>query len=126
MLLEIDSTAEVPIYQQLYDQIVLGIATGHLQPGEQLPSVRQLAAELGINAMTISKAYNFLKEQGYLVTDRRKGTTVSLPPPYQDNDLAAYRQQLRLVLADARLHQRSEEQLLADVQQLLTEFQIEK
>lgn len=122
MILEIDSTAEVPIYQQLYDQIVLGIAKGQLQPGEQLPSVRQLAGELGINAMTISKAYNFLKEQGYLVTDRRKGTMVTLPPPYQATDLAPYQQQLSLILAEARLHQRSPEEIMADVQQQLAEF----
>lgn len=79
MQFEIKPQSNTPIYQQLRDQIILGIATGELAVGELLPSVRQLAEEIGINTMTISKAYNSLKEDGLLITDRRKGTAVAAP-----------------------------------------------
>ena len=68
MLLEIDEQSEQPIYQQLIDQIIVGIAKGELVPNESLPSIRQLADEIGVNMMTVSKAYNKLKQSGYIVT----------------------------------------------------------
>ncbi|MGE9641511.1 GntR family transcriptional regulator, partial [Escherichia coli] len=67
MLLEIDEQSEQPIYQQLIDQIIVGIAKGELAPNESLPSIRQLADEIGVNMMTVSKAYNKLKQSGYIV-----------------------------------------------------------
>ena len=76
MRLIFDFKSPVPIYMQLRNQIVVGIAEGKLSYGEQLPSVRSLADESGINAMTVSKAYQLLKQEGYIVTDRRRGTTV--------------------------------------------------
>ena len=84
MLLEINTRSEIPIYQQLSEQIIMGIATGELALGESLPTVRQLADELGVNTMTISKSYNQLKEAGYLITDRRKGTIVTRPDAYHE------------------------------------------
>ena len=76
MVISIDETAEVPIYQQIRNQIVLGISDGRLKPGEQLPTVRALAGEIGINSMTVNKAYALLKQEGYMYTDRRNGAHV--------------------------------------------------
>ena len=76
MILKFDFKSAVPIYMQLRNQIVIGIADGSLKPGEHLPSVRALADESGINAMTVSKSYQLLKQEGYINTDRRRGTTV--------------------------------------------------
>ena len=76
MVISIDETAEVPIYQQIRNQIVLGISDGRLKPGEQLPTVRALAGEIGINSMTVNKAYALLKQEGYIYTDRRNGAHV--------------------------------------------------
>lgn len=77
MLLQLDFNSERPIYQQIRDQIVVGIAQGVLSPGEKLPTVRALADEAGVNMMTVSKAYQLLKQEGYITTDRRSGTVVS-------------------------------------------------
>ena len=77
MIIEIDYNSEVPIYDQLRKQIVIGIAGGQLKKGERLPSVRGLGEELGINLHTVRKAYNILKDEGYLVIDRRVGAMVS-------------------------------------------------
>ena len=57
VVISINEASEVPIYQQIRNQIVLGISDGRLKPGEQLPTVRALAGEIGINSMTVNKAY---------------------------------------------------------------------
>ena len=76
MVISINDASEIPIYQQIRNQIVLGISDGRLAPGEQLPTVRALAEEIGINSMTVSKAYTLLKQEGYIYTDRRSGARV--------------------------------------------------
>ena len=72
MIIKINSRSEMPIYLQLRNQIVKGIGKGELEQGEILPTVRQMAADLGVNAMTVSKAYQLLKVEGFIETDRRK------------------------------------------------------
>lgn len=95
MLLHLDYTADTPIYLQIRNQIVCGIASGALSPGEQLPPIRTLAEDCGVNMMTVSKAYSLLKQQGYLHTDRRAGTVVCpgktgvLPEPVREALLLA-------------------------------------
>lgn len=77
MLLKLDFESEIPIYIQLRTQIIEGIATGILAPGEALPSVRQLASDLGINLHTVNKAYNLLKQDGFILVHRQKGVVVN-------------------------------------------------
>lgn len=77
MIIGIRENSEIPIYMQIRDQIVMGISGGQLMAGEQLPTVRSLAAEIGINTMTVSKAYQLLKNEGYILTDRRNGARVA-------------------------------------------------
>lgn len=76
MIIKIRTTSEIPIYLQLRNEIVKGIGKGELAEGESLPTVRRLAADLGVNAMTVSKAYQMLKTEGFIETDRRRGTIV--------------------------------------------------
>ncbi len=71
MLLEIDHHSGVPIYRQLIEQIRRQIMSGQLSEGEQLMPVRELAAQLRVNPMTISKAYALLEVEGLL--ERRRG-----------------------------------------------------
>jgi GntR family transcriptional regulator len=71
MLLSIDNRSGVPIYRQVFDQVKQQILTGQTAPGVQAPSVRDLAAELKVNPMTVSKAYALLEAQGLL--ERRRG-----------------------------------------------------
>jgi len=76
MLMELDFSTDVPIYLQIRNQVVMGIADGRLNAGEKLPTIRALAVETGINMMTVSKAYALLKQEGYIQTDRRSGAVV--------------------------------------------------
>ena len=122
MLLEINPYGEEPIYKQLRDQIVLGIAKNSLPPGTLLPSVRSLAEELGVNPMTVSKAYNLLKEEGYLITDRRNGTVILEQQPFTAETKQAYQHQLSLLLAEGLLHKQSKQDILQEVESFLNQF----
>ncbi len=77
MFNKIDMTSEIPIYQQLMQSIIRGIAKQELHPGAQLPSVRVLADELGVNMHTVAKAYAQLKDKGFLSVHRNKGAVVN-------------------------------------------------
>ena len=71
MLIVVDPHSGVPVYRQLMDQIRFHIASGLLKPGDELPSTRSLSAELGVNPMTISKAYSYLERDE--IVERRPG-----------------------------------------------------
>jgi GntR family transcriptional regulator len=73
MIIRIDLKSETPIYQQLSNQIIENIANGNLQPGEEVPSIRSLAADLGINMHTVNKAYSLLKQKGLLTMHNSRG-----------------------------------------------------
>ncbi|MCG8484536.1 MAG: GntR family transcriptional regulator [Clostridia bacterium] len=77
MLLQLNFESEIPIYAQINHQIIEGIAKGHLVPGQRLPSVRQMAEDLGINLHTVNKAYNILKNEKLISIHRQKGVYVS-------------------------------------------------
>ena len=120
MLLKLDFQSAVPIYRQIRDEIVRAIAEGRLQPGERLPAIRPLAEDAGVNTMTVSKAYQLLKAEGYLATDRRSGAVVCLPGrPAGLN--AQQLGQLRLLAAEARLSGMSCEDFTAVCRQLYHE-----
>jgi GntR family transcriptional regulator len=80
MLIKIDFKADTPLYEQLRLQIIEGIARGLLKGGDDLPSVRQLAGDLGINLHTVNKAYGLLKAGGFIQVHRQKGVMVSPAP----------------------------------------------
>ena len=110
MLLHLDFTLETPIYQQIRNEIVRRIASCELQPGELLPPIRTLAEDLGINMMTVGKAYGLLKQEGYLQADRRAGSRVCLPR--RDVFSPELRQRLELAAAEAKASGASMEDVL--------------
>jgi len=71
MLIVVDPSSGVPVFRQVMDQVRFHIAGGLLTAGDELPPTRSLSAELGVNPMTISKAYNLLERDGVL--ERRPG-----------------------------------------------------
>ena len=76
MDIEINLQSHVPIYVQLMDQVKHLITTGVLNPGDQLPTVRQLAADLRVNFNTIARAYRLLDEEGIISTQHGRGTYI--------------------------------------------------
>ncbi|MEJ2614012.1 MAG: GntR family transcriptional regulator [Ignavibacteriaceae bacterium] len=77
MLIKIDFETETPIYLQIKNQIIEGIASRTLTEGESLPSVRQFAVDIGINMHTVNKAYALLRKEGFVTIHRRKGVIVN-------------------------------------------------
>ena len=113
MLFRLDFQSEVPIYRQIRDQVVLAVAQGQLAPGERLPTTRALAEDAGINVMTVSKAYQLLKSEGYLAADRRSGAVVCTPPGQTGKLTAGQLAQLQLLAGEARLAGLTKEEFLA-------------
>jgi GntR family transcriptional regulator len=81
MRLEVDTTSALPIYAQVMEQIRKAIAGGALGPGDQLPTVRQLAVELRINPNTVARVYKELEHQGLIATRQGSGTFVASKQP---------------------------------------------
>ncbi len=95
-MITLDLQADEPIYAQVKNQIIAGIAKKEFLPGEGLPSVRALAADLGINLHTVNKAYQQLKQEGFILIHRQKGVVINPEGvPQADN---AYRERLYATL----------------------------
>lgn len=77
MEIQVDLESGVPIYMQLVDRIKQMVVSGHLQPGQQLPTIRQLAADLRINYNTVGRAYSILDEEGVISTQQGRGTYIT-------------------------------------------------
>jgi DNA-binding transcriptional regulator YhcF (GntR family) len=121
MLITIDFSSEEAIYMQLRNQIIVGIATATIKEGDSLPSVRQMAEEIGINMHTVNKAYAVLREEGIIHLDRRRGAVVAV----DINKLQALddmRNQLKVVLAKGRCKQITKEEVFQLVEELFAEY----
>ena len=117
MIIKIDDYSDVPIYQQIRNQIVMGISSGELKPGEQLPTVRALALEMGINTMTVSKTYQILKSEGYILTDRKNGARVRDRIEGSGVISNENKTELRRIVSEARLSGVSKEEIMKLVEE---------
>jgi GntR family transcriptional regulator len=103
-LVSVDPRDATPIYAQLQRALRAAIATGRLRPGDQLPTVRQLAVELQVNANTVARVYTELERAGVIETKRGVGSFISAtparahPPRERDRRVRAF---VTRVLADA-------------------------
>jgi len=113
MIIRLDMASEIPIYIQLRNAVVVGIGKGELQPGEGLPTVRQMAEDLGVNVMTVNKAYAILKSEGFIEIDRRHGARVN---PRKD-EFGVFREkaeeELLLLIAEATVRGVEKSEFLA-------------
>ena len=98
MVLKIDFESEEAFYIQLRNQIIIGIATDRIREGDSLPSVRQLADNIGINMHTVNKAYSVLKQEGFIKLDRRRGAVIALDVDKMQA-MEALKQELAVILA---------------------------
>ena len=116
MLIRIEKSSGIPITRQILDQIRTQCATGALRPGDQLPSVRQLALDLAINHNTIVRVYERLEAEGLIERRHGSGTYVTdLAPdsaPALRAELAALNRDARSLARRARAYGMSVEQLL--------------
>ena len=122
MIIKINTLSQIPLYLQLRNQIVKGIGKGELTEGESLPTVRQMAADLGINTMTVSKAYQLLKNEGFLYTDRRLGSIVHIPENEEPSSL--FQKKLELLSAEARIRGMNLEDFLSLCSKVFVEMEV--
>lgn len=126
MYITIEFDSETPIYEQLRRQIIIGIAKGELNPGEKLPSIRQLAEEIGINLHTVNKAYNLLKDEGYLIIDRRVGAMVSYDFKNESKDFnEKLKDEMKYLLADSKNRGLSLEEFIELSKKIYSEYEEE-
>ena len=121
MFIEIDFNSDEAIYMQLRNQIILGIATSQFQEGDMLPSVRQLAENIGINMHTVNKAYTVLKQEGYVKVDRRKGAVIALDID-RIRALDEVRRELQVTLAKASCKNISREEVHALIDEIYEDY----
>lgn len=124
MLLSIDPSLDLPIYTQIVNQVIIGIAKGTLTHGFQLPSVRSLASDLDINMHTVNKAYKILGEQGYVTMIPKKGVTIKTDRD-ENNDLEPSFDELELALAKVKLTGLSHQKIKELVGNILIDFKEE-
>ena len=121
MMIEIDFNSDEAIYLQLRNQIILGIATSRFREGEQLPSVRQLAEDIGINMHTVNKAYSVLKQEGYVKVDRRKGAVIAVDEDRM-NTISKLREELQVILAKSICKNISQEEVHALIDEIYEDY----
>ncbi len=125
MIIQLDLQSETPIYTQLKNKIVEGIAAGQLAPGEGLPSVRAMASDLGINMQTVNKTYQLLKKDGFILIHRQKGVVIHPEsiPLADDNYLASLEANMRPLVAESICRGMEEKQFLALCARIFSDIQ---
>lgn len=105
MLFRVDNDTGVPLYQQVVEQVRRMVASGTVQPGDRLPTVRELAADLLLNPNTVAHAYQLLEREGVVETRRGQGTFACAPSTRLTHEQGRARVAALLdrALAEARL-----------------------
>ena len=118
MFIELDFNSNEAIYMQLRNQIILAIAQDKIKNGESLPSVRQLAEDIGVNMHTVNKAYALLRNDGYLKLDRRKGAVVCVTIDARKEHLEKMNVNMQMLVAEAICKDIS----LSEMHQIITDM----
>lgn len=120
-MVEVDFNSEEALYIQLRNQIIIGIARNRIMPGDVLPSVRQLAGEIGINMHTVNKAYSVLRQEGFIKLDRRRGAVIAVEED-RARMLAEIRHEMSVLLAAAACKNITREEIHELVDQIFNAF----
>lgn len=128
IIIVLDLQSETPIYTQLVNRIIEGIASGSLKPGEPLPSVRSLAADIGVNMHTVNKAYSILKQEGFIQIHRQKGVVVQPDgmPGVTGEYLDKLKEALRPLAAEAACRGMNKQELQNIVEAIYTQLKVQK
>jgi DNA-binding transcriptional regulator YhcF (GntR family) len=104
MILKINLASEVPVYRQIVDALRPLLVEGKLAPGDLLPPVRQLAADLGVHFNTVAEAYRLLAEEGWLDLRRGRGAAVvdRKTPRANSAAVTGFSRRLRQLIAEVR------------------------
>lgn len=124
MIIKLDTISTTPIYVQLRNQIVMGIGRGELKIGEGLPTVRQMAQDIGVNTLTVQKSYEILKNEGYIEIDRRHGAKVSPKVDLSGNFREKVENELTLLISESSLKGMSRDDFMKICSDVFVELNI--
>lgn len=121
MIIQIEPQSDIPIYTQLANQIIEGIARGYLQPGQSLPSVREFAADLGVNMHTVNKSYHELEKKGIISIVPKSGAVVCSPNSLEPGSVHYERlfNEFKLVVANSLVLGMDKDQIQELLQQAI-------
>jgi GntR family transcriptional regulator len=119
-LFRLDNKSGVPVYRQLIDQVLVAIASGGLNAGDQLPTVRQLAVDLSINPNTVVRAYKELEIRGMLTTQQGTGTFITAKKVKSDE--AQRQKRLSQMVGEFVARVSAEGYTVEDIQERLNEL----
>ncbi|MCI0415965.1 GntR family transcriptional regulator [bacterium] len=113
-----------PIYEQLIRQIKHAIASGAMKEGDQLPTVRELAARLIINPNTVSRAYRELERDGLIETTAGRGSFVKISPPrlFRDERKKRLQPYLQQLITESKVLNFTDEELIELLKDMLRKF----
>ncbi|MBQ6555854.1 MAG: GntR family transcriptional regulator [Firmicutes bacterium] len=112
-MFNIDIRSNVPIYEQLVGQVKRAVVQGLLKKGDLIPSVRKMAAELGVNPNTVAKAYQELEHQGVTITVRGRGTMINDLPAR--TDISGTLEKMRPLITELIYAGKSKDEIIAEI-----------
>lgn len=122
MIIRIEPESEIPIYLQITNQIIEGIARGLIQPGHSLPSVRTFAADLGVNMHTVNKSYHQLEEKGIIRIVPKSGAIITAPNKLNELSYERLYNEYKPLIAESLVLGMSEKEILELVSSIIKDF----
>lgn len=128
MIIRIEPESDIPIYTQLTNQIMEGIASGNIHAGDSLPSVRAFAADLGVNMHTVNKSYHELEKKGIIRIMPKSGAVISSTEGLKNNTVTKERLsfEFRPLIAEALVVGMDQEQITELVTSIIHDFKGKK
>lgn len=125
-MFKIDIRSSKPIYEQLTEQIKENIIKGYLKPGDIIPSVRKLAAHLGINPNTVSRAYQELERENIIITIRGKGTFIDEIKENQlnENKLNSIKEKIKPLIIEMKYLGMNNNEIIKEVKEICEKYDI--
>lgn len=111
MMIRIEPDSDIPIYEQISNQIVEGIARGLIQPGQTMPSVRAFASDLGVNMHTVNKSYHLLEKKGIITIVPKSGAIISSPQDFSESSFDRLKNEYKPLIAESLVVGLSNEQI---------------
>lgn len=122
MFIVIEPDSDVPIYEQICNQIMEGIARGQINPGDSLPSVRVFASDLGVNMHTVNKSYHLLEKKGIITIVPKSGAVISSPQDFNESSFNRLKDEFKPLIAESLVIGMTTQQIQNLVTSIIEDF----
>jgi GntR family transcriptional regulator len=122
MIIRIEPESDIPIYQQITNQIIEGIVRGTIQRGDSMPSVRAFAADLGVNMHTVNKSYHQLEKKGILQIAPKSGAVIATPDDFNESFFERLKDEFKPFIAESLVVGMSSELILGLVNSIIKDL----